>query len=53
VVSATAQLKFLASDGKRRFADMLDYNGIIASGKEFPGEKQTGLLNGLLTVMRA
>ncbi|KAF5059226.1 Fic/DOC family protein [anaerobic digester metagenome] len=39
VVSATTQLKFLAPDGKRRYADMLDYNGIIALGKEFPGKK--------------
>ncbi|MDD2963830.1 MAG: Fic family protein [Bacteroidales bacterium] len=39
VVSATTQLKFLAPDGKRRFADMLDYNGIIALGKEFPAKK--------------
>lgn len=39
MVSATTQLKFLAPDGKRRFADMLDYNGIIALGKEFPGKK--------------
>jgi len=39
VVSATTQLKFLAPDGKSRFADMLDYNGIIALGKEFPGKK--------------
>ena len=39
VVSATTQLKFLAPDGKKRFADMLDYNGIIALGKEFPGKK--------------
>jgi len=39
VVSVTTQLKFLAPDGKRRFADMLDYNGIIALGKEFPGKK--------------
>lgn len=39
VVSATTQLKFLAPDGKRRLADMLDYNGIIALGKEFPGKK--------------
>jgi len=31
---------------------MLDYNGIIALGKEFPGKKQTDLLNGLHTVMR-
>lgn len=39
VVSATTQLKFLAPDGKRRLADMLDYNGMIALGKEFPGKK--------------
>jgi cell filamentation protein len=29
VVSATIQLKLLAPDGKRRLADMLDYEGII------------------------
>lgn len=39
VVSATTQLKLLAPDGKRRLADMLDYNGIIALGKTFPGTK--------------
>ena len=39
VVSATTQLKFIAPDGKNRLADMLDYNGIIALGKEFPGKK--------------
>jgi cell filamentation protein len=39
VVSATTQLKILAPDGKRRFADMLDYNGIIDLGKEFPSKK--------------
>ncbi len=39
VVSATTQLKFLAPDGKKRLADMLDHNGIIALGKEFPGKK--------------
>jgi cell filamentation protein len=39
VVSATTQLKFLAPDGKKRLADMLDYKGIIALGKEFPGKK--------------
>jgi cell filamentation protein len=39
VVSATTQLKLLAPDGKRRLADMLDYDGIIALGKEFPGKK--------------
>jgi cell filamentation protein len=39
VVSVTTQLKFLAPDGKRRFSDMLDYKGIIALGKQFPGKK--------------
>jgi len=39
VVSATTQLKFLAPDGKRRLADVLDYAGIVALGKEFPGKK--------------
>jgi len=39
LVSATTQLKLLASDGKRYLTDMLDYAGIIALGKEFPGKK--------------
>lgn len=39
VVSDTTQLKLLARDGKRYLTDMLDYNGIIALGKEFPGKK--------------
>ncbi len=39
VVSNTTQLKFLAPDGKNRLADMLDYDGIIALGKTFPGTK--------------
>jgi cell filamentation protein len=39
VVSTTTQLKFLAPDGKMRLADMLDYAGIIALGKEFPSKK--------------
>lgn len=39
VVSATTQFKFLAPDGKKRLADMLDYNGIVALGKTFPGTK--------------
>ena len=39
VVSATTQLKILAPDGKMRLADTLDYNGIIALGKEFPSKK--------------
>lgn len=39
LVSVTTQLKLIAPDGKKRLADMLDYNGIIALGKEFPGKK--------------
>jgi len=39
LVSATTQLKLLANDGKRYLTDMLDYNGIIVLGKEFPGKK--------------
>jgi cell filamentation protein len=39
VVSATTQLKLLAPDGKKRLSDMLDYNGIIDLGKEFPSKK--------------
>jgi len=39
LVSDTTQLKILASDGKRYLSDMLDYNGIISLGKEFPGKK--------------
>lgn len=39
VVSATNQLKILAPDGKRRLTDMLDFEGIIALGKTFPGTR--------------
>ncbi len=35
VVSVTTQLKILTPDGKKRFSDMLDYNGIIALGKGY------------------
>jgi cell filamentation protein len=38
VVSATIQLKLFAPDGKKRLTDMLDYEGIIALGKEFPSK---------------
>jgi cell filamentation protein len=37
--SATTQLKLLANDGKRYLTDMLDYNGIIVLGKQFPGKR--------------
>ncbi len=39
VVSMTTQLKILAPDGKKRLSDMLDYDGIIALWKTFPGNK--------------
>lgn len=39
VVSATTQLKLFAADGKKYNTDVLDYNGIIALGKTFPGTK--------------
>ncbi|MBX2978817.1 MAG: Fic family protein [Flavobacteriales bacterium] len=39
VVSATTQLKLLAPDGKRRLTDVLDHDGILALGKEFPSKK--------------
>ena len=39
LVSVTNQLKLTAADGKQYKSDMLDYNGIIALGKTFPGTK--------------
>lgn len=39
LVSTTTQLKLIASDGKRYLTDMLDFNGIIGLGKEFPSKK--------------
>lgn len=39
LVITTTQLKLLAPDGKRRLSDMLDYDGIISLGKQFPGKK--------------
>ncbi len=39
LVSNTTQLKLLAKDGKRYFSDMMDYAGIVALGKNFPGTK--------------
>jgi cell filamentation protein len=39
LVSETNQLKLTAADGKQYKSDMLDYNGIIALGKIFPGTK--------------
>jgi cell filamentation protein len=37
--SNTNQLKLVAADGKKYKSDMLDYDGIIALGKTFPGTK--------------
>ena len=39
LVSATNQLKLFDKDVKRYLTDMLDYNGIISLGKQFPGTK--------------
>jgi cell filamentation protein len=39
LVSVTTQLKLLAGNGKRYSTDILDYNGIIELGKQFPGKK--------------
>jgi cell filamentation protein len=39
LVSNTTQLKLLSRDGKKYLTDMLDYEGIIALGKTFPGTK--------------
>jgi cell filamentation protein len=44
LVSATTQLKLIASDGKQYLTDLLDYTGIIALGKEFPGKKANRFL---------
>lgn len=44
VVSLTTQLKLTAPDGKRRLSDMLDYDGIIALGKEFPSKNANRFL---------
>lgn len=39
VVSLTTQLKLRAPYGKNRLADVLDYNGIIELGRQFPSKK--------------
>lgn len=39
LVSITTQLKLTAADGKKYKSDVLDYDGIIALGKTFPGTK--------------
>ena len=37
--SVTTQMKFTAPDGKRRLANVMDYNQIIKLGKQFPSIK--------------
>ena len=37
--SVTTQLKFAAPDGKKRAANVLDYDGIISLAKNFPSKK--------------
>ena len=39
LVSATAQLKLTAADGKKYRSDVLDYEGIIALAKVFPSSR--------------
>ena len=39
LVSATTQLKLVASDGKKYLTDMLDNESIVKLAKEFPGKK--------------
>ena len=38
LVSTTTQLKLIAPDNKRRLTDMLNHDGIIALGKQFPSK---------------
>ena len=39
LVSVTNQLKLLAPDGKRRLADVLDYDGVLLLSKSFPNAR--------------
>ena len=39
VVSGANQLKLLAPDGKRRLADVLDYDGVLLLAKSFPNSR--------------
>jgi cell filamentation protein len=45
LVSATHGFKFLAPDGKRRLADTLDSEGIIALAKNFPNNRAVKFLD--------
>ena len=48
VVSATTQLKFLAPDGKKRSADMLDSEGVTELAKNFPNNRAMKFLDWFL-----
>ena len=48
VVSITTQFKFLAPDGKKRLADMLDSEGVTALAKSFPNNKAMKFLDWFL-----
>ena len=45
LVSATTQLKLLAPDGKRRTADAVDHEGVIALAKSVPNNKAMAFLD--------
>ena len=44
LVSATTQLKIIAPDGRKRMADLLDSEGVIALAKHFPNNKSMKFL---------
>jgi len=48
VVSVTTQLKFLAPDGKKRMADMLDSEGVTTLAKNFPNNRAMKFLGWFL-----
>lgn len=48
VVSVTTQLKFLAPDGKKRMADMLDSEGVTELAKNFPNNRAMKFLDWFL-----
>lgn len=48
VVSVTTQFKFLAPDGKKRLADMLDSKGVTALAKSVPNNKAMKFLDWFL-----
>ena len=48
LVSAATQFKFLAPDGKKRMADMLDSDGVTALAKNFPNNRAMKFLDWFL-----